>query len=228
MENEIKKEEPMSSNALTEVKDTSLSMWNDRGTLNYMFKFAAELSKSELVPQNYQNKPANVMIAWDMGNRMNVSPLWVMQNSCIVRGRFGWSGQACKALIDGCGKYHLSHYVEIGERGKDTWGYYLEAVEKATGLCIKGTPVTIAMAKSEGWTANPKWVNLTEQMLKYRCATFFARTECPNVLGGYQTAEELEDVDMAGYQGTRRDNLRQNLEDNENVGNLLKNEVENG
>ena len=39
MENEIKKEET-SLTVAPEVKDTGLSMWNDRGTLNYMFKFA--------------------------------------------------------------------------------------------------------------------------------------------------------------------------------------------
>lgn len=197
----------------TEIKDTGLSMWNDRGTLNYMFKFATELSKSELVPQSYQNKPANVMIAWDMGNRMNVSPLWVMQNSCIVRGKFGWSGQACKALIDGCGKFSRSRFVEVGERGKDTWGYYLEAVEKGTGEIVKGTAVTMQLAKEEGWLSNSKWKSMSEQMLKYRCASFFARTECPNVLGGYQTAEELEDVDMAGYQGARSGSLRELLDE---------------
>lgn len=212
MENEIKKEETSLAVA-QEVKDTGLSMWNDRGTLNYMFKFATELSKSELVPQSYQNKPANVMIAWDMGNRMNVSPLWVMQNSCIVRGKFGWSGQACKALIDGCGKFSRSRFVEVGERGKDTWGYYLEAVEKETREIVKGTAVTMQLAKEEGWLSNSKWKSMSEQMLKYRCASFFARTECPNVLGGYQTAEELEDVDMAGYQGVRSGSLRELLEE---------------
>lgn len=212
MENEIKKEETSLAVA-PEVKDTGLSMWNDRGTLNYMFKFAAELSKSELVPQNYQNRPANVMIAWDMGNRMNVSPLWIMQNSCIVRGKFGWSGQACKALIDGCGKFVRSRFVEVGERGKDTWGYYLEAIEKGTGEIVKGTAVTMQLAKEEGWLSNPKWKSMSEQMLKYRCASFFARTECPNVLGGYQTAEELEDVDMAGYSGKRTGTLRDILDE---------------
>jgi hypothetical protein len=212
MEIEIKKEETSLAVA-QEVKDTGLSMWNDRGTLNYMFKFATELSKSELVPQSYQNKPANVMIAWDMGNRMNVSPLWVMQNSCIVRGKFGWSGQACKALIDGCGKFSHSRFVEVGERGKDTWGYYLEAVEKGTGEVVKGTAVTMQLAKEEGWLSNSKWKSMSEQMLKYRCASFFARTECPNVLGGYQTAEELEDVDMSGYQGARSGSLRELLDE---------------
>ena len=212
MENEIKNEDTTAITVTPEVKDTGLSMWNDRGTLNYMFKFATELSKSELVPQSYQNKPANVMIAWDMGNRMNVSPLWVMQNSCIVRGKFGWSGQACKALIDGCGKFVRSRYVEVGERGKETWGYYLEAIDKTTGEIVKGTAVTMQLAKEEGWLSNSKWKSMSEQMLKYRCASFFARTECPNVLGGYQTAEELEDVDMAGYQGTRNGNLRDILQ----------------
>lgn len=200
---------------MPEIKDTSLTMWNDRGTLNYMFKFATELSKSELVPQSYQNKPANVMIAWDMGNRMNISPIWVMQNSCIVRGKFGWYGQACKALIDGCGKFIRSRYVEVGEKGTESWGYYLEAVDKTTGEIVKGTAVTMKMAKGEGWLSNPKWSNLTELMLKYRCASFFARTECPNVLGGYQTAEELEDVDMAGYSGKRTGTLRDILDENQ-------------
>ena len=211
MENENKNLET-NELVVSGVKDTGLSMWNDRGTLNYMFKFATELSKSELVPQSYQNKPANVMIAWDLGNRMNVSPLWVMQNSSVVRGKFGWSGQACKALIDGCGKFSRSRFVEVGERDKETWGFYLEAIDKTTGEIVKGTAVTLAMARIEGWLSNSKWTSMREQMLKYRCASFFARTECPNVLGGYQTAEELEDVDMAGFQGKRNGNLRDILE----------------
>ena len=39
-----------------------------------------------------------------------------------------------------------------------------------------------------------KWKTMPEQMLKYRAAAFFARTECPEVLMGFQTAEETEDV----------------------------------
>ena len=34
----------------------------------------------------------------------------------------------------------------------------------------------------------------TDLMLKYRCASFFARTECPNVLMGFYTAEEIDDI----------------------------------
>jgi hypothetical protein len=52
------------------------------------------------------------------------------------------------------------------------------------------------MAKDEGWlTKNgSKWRTMPELMLKYRAAAFFARTECPEALYGFQTSDEVEDV----------------------------------
>jgi hypothetical protein len=52
------------------------------------------------------------------------------------------------------------------------------------------------MVKAENWLdkAGSKWKTMPEQMFKYRCAAFFARTYCPEVLNGLQTVEELRDV----------------------------------
>ena len=33
-------------------------------------------------------------------------------------------------MIDGCGKYKKTRYVEIGQKGTDSWGFYLEAIDK--------------------------------------------------------------------------------------------------
>jgi hypothetical protein len=55
--------------------------------------------------------------------------------------------------------------------------------------------VTVKQAKELGWwKRNPNWAQLTELMLKYRAATYLARTQCPEVLMGLQTTEELKDV----------------------------------
>ena len=35
---------------------------------------------------------------------------------------------------------------------------------------------------------------MPEQMLMYRAASFFARTYCPEVLMGFSTADEVEDI----------------------------------
>lgn len=172
----------------------NLTMWNDTKTFNTTYKMAKILSQSTILPEKYRNKPGDCMLLIDIANLKRTSPLIVAQLSQVVKGNFTWSGQGCKSMIDGCGKYISSDYIEVGERDKDTWGYYLQAVDQ-NGKIVNGVSVTIAMAKSEGWYGrNEKWKNMPELMLKYRCASFFAKTECPSVLMGFQTTEEIEDV----------------------------------
>lgn len=180
----------------------NITMWNDTKLFTTTYKMAKIVAASDIVPQAYRGKEGNCLIAIDMANRMGISPAAVMQNSQVINNNFSWKGSACKSLVDGCGKYKSSRYVEVGERGKDNWGYYLEAITK-NGDIVKGITVTIATAKAEGWyERNPKWKSLTELMLKYRCASFFAKTECPSVLMGFQTTEELQDV--YGYENDKQ------------------------
>ena len=173
----------------------AVTMWNDAKLYNQSLAMAQTLSKSEIIPQSYKGKPADCLIAIDIANRLGLSPAIVMQNSQIVRGKFSWSGSACKAMIDGCGRYQKTRYVYVGEEGKDSYGCYLEAIDN-DGEIIKGVPVTIAMAKKEGWynKDGSKWLSLPDLMLKYRAAAFFMRTECASIAMGFLTTEEVEDI----------------------------------
>ena len=173
----------------------AVTMWNDAKLYNQSLAMAQTLSKSEIIPQSYKGKPADCLIAIDIANRLGLSPAIVMQNSQIVRGNFTWKGSACKAMIDGCGRYQKTRYVYVGEEGKDNYGCYLEAIDN-DGDIIKGVPVTIAMAKKEGWynKDGSKWQTMSDLMLKYRAAAFFMRTECASIAMGFLTKEEVEDV----------------------------------
>lgn len=170
------------------------TMWNDAKLYNQSLQMAQQLSKSNLIPESYRGKPAECIIAIDIGNRLNLSPLVVMQNSQVVHGKFTWTGSACKAMIDGCGKYQSTRYVEVGQEGTDDYGVYLEAIDNY-GNIVKGVPVTIGMAKAEGWyDRNPKWKSMKSLMLRYRASAFFMRTECASIAMGFHTNEEVEDV----------------------------------
>lgn len=173
----------------------AVTMWNDAKLYNQSLAMAQTLSKSEIIPQSYKGKPADCLIAIDIANRLGLSPAIVMQNSQIVRGNFTWRGSACKAMIDGCGRYQKTRYVYVGEEGKDSYGCYLEAIDN-DGDIIKGVPVTIAMAKKEGWynKDGSKWQSMCDLMLKYRAAAFFMRTECASIAMGFLTKEEVEDI----------------------------------
>lgn len=157
---------------------------------------AKRYSSSDMVPQNYKGRPDNCFVAIELATRMAVSPVLVMQNLYIVQGKPSWAGQACKALIDGSGKFKDSEYVMTGSAEDGTRGCYLQAVHARTGKLVKGTEITLQMAQDEGWStkSGSKWKTMPEQMLKYRAAAFFARTECPECLMGFQTADEIEDV----------------------------------
>ena len=71
---------------------------------------------------------------------------------------------------------------------------YCTAIRVSDRKNIKGSTVSIAMAKAEGWTRNSKWKTMPEQMLKYRAATFFGRQYIPDLLLGVQTSEEVVDI----------------------------------
>ncbi|WP_303823197.1 hypothetical protein [Ruminococcus flavefaciens] len=155
------------------------------------YKLASVFAKSSLVPQQYQGKTEDCAIAVDMAERMGVTPLMVMQNLYVVKGKPSWSGQACMSFIKA--KYGDAQPVYTGQRGTDTRGCFVRVV-KPDGEVIEGTEVTIGMAKAEGWTSNSKWRNMPEQMLAYRAASFFARVYCPEILMGVAVEGEVEDT----------------------------------
>ena len=154
------------------------------------FNMAKVLCSADIIPQSYKGKVADTAIAIDMANRMGVSPMMVMQSMYVVKGKPCWSGQACRSFIEK--KFSNVKVIYVGEKGTDDRGCYVKATDK-DGDVLEGTTVTIAMAKAEGWTSNPKWRNMPEQMLAYRAASFFARVYCPEVLMGVQVEGEIED-----------------------------------
>ena len=160
-----------------------------------IFNIGKMFASSSLVPVAYQNKPMDCTIAVDMANRMGVSPMMVMQNLYVVKGKPSWSGQACMSMINASPKFKNAKPVYFGEKGTDSRGCRIEAIEAETGNLIQGTDVTIKMAKEEGWLSNTKWKNMPEQMLAYRAAAFFARIYIPNALMGVVVEGEVEDIE---------------------------------
>lgn len=170
-------------------------MWA-AATFGEAWQMAQALAKADIAPQTYRNKPENCVIVLDIANRMGISPLAVMQYSQVVQGQFTWKGMACKAMIDGCGKYRNSRYEEKGKQGSPDWGFRLVAERVSTGETVCGPWVTWKMATDEGWATKggSKWKTMPELMFRYRAAAFFMRTECAAIGMGFQTADEVGDV----------------------------------
>ena len=174
---------------------TTNSVWENKDSFNQLLRVANMLSQTSIIPQSYQGKPQDCFVAIEMANRMGVSPMVVMQNMYVVKGKPSWAGQACTMLINSCGKFKDVKHIYTGEKGKPNRGCYVTATRISDGSQVDGVEVTMQMAQSEGWTSNSKWRNMPELMLAYRASAFFARVYCPEAMMGVQTAEEVYDAD---------------------------------
>lgn len=175
--------------------ENEVSMFNLNG-LSAMMKLSATLAEATIIPETFQKKPANVLIALNMAQRMNADPLMIMQNMYIVYGNPSFSSKFLIGCFNTCGRFTSIKYEFFGTPGTDDYGCRAFATEKATNEQVKSIDVTISMAKAEGWVdkKGSKWKTIPQLMLQYRAAAFLIRTVAPEISMGLQTTEELQDT----------------------------------
>ena len=189
-ENNLVEKQPEKEQAI--AAPTTMN-WLDAKSLATAYRGAMMIAKSGLLPQTYQGKPENVLIAMDLASRMNMSLITVCQNLYIVQGKPAWSGQFCISAINSCGRYSQLEFVWLEEGG-----CFAQAKELRTGKLLIGAPVTPETVSKFGWDkkSGSMWniPGMDKQMYCYRAAAFFARTYCPDILNGVYTKEEVIDA----------------------------------
>ena len=160
-----------------------------------MWDMANALSRSTIIPKAFQGQAANCFVALDMANRMGASPMEIMQNIYVVHGTPGFSAKYAIGMANRSGVFKGPiHFEERGTGDKLEVTAY--AIIRETGERVEFT-ASMAMAKAEGWTKNPKYKTMGAYMLRLRSSVLLIRTTCPEVLLGMQTADEVEDVRYA-------------------------------
>lgn len=177
------------------VVNAPINVSNTFDDFGNKWQIAEKLSKSSLLPDEFKGHPENIIIAIGMAEKMKMDPFTICQNLHIIRGKLSWSGAFCKTLIEQSGKYTDLDFIYFGKEDTDERGCYLEATRIRDGKRIQGNKVTIKLAKEEKWySTNAKWRTMTDQMLGYRAAAFFARLYCGEMLNGIMTSEENMDL----------------------------------
>lgn len=155
---------------------------------------AKMMSQSGLVPKQYQGNIPNCAIALELAARIGMSPIMVAQNLDVINDRPSWRSQFIIAAINSSGRFSTLQFEFKGEGDDRSCTAY--ATNLATGEIVHGPPVSIKMAKKEGWwdRKGSKWPTLTDLMMCYRAAAFFGRLYCPGPLMGMLSTEELQDM----------------------------------
>lgn len=182
--------------AVSTVKTGGLNVFSDAQNFETALRMADCLSKSTVVPKDYQGNTGNCMIAIEMASRINTSPMMVMQNLYIVNGRPAWSSQWIIAMINSSRRYKTELQFEFGN-AKEDGGLSCQAwAEDYAGHRVVGPKITMNMANDEGWTQKngSKWKTMPQVMIQYRAASFFGRMNCPDMIMGIYSQEEVADM----------------------------------
>ena len=184
----------MTSEITPQVAEDESSIYKNTDSFEFAQRQAKSLCESDLVPKSYQGQKGlpNCLVAIEMSKRMKLSPLTVMQNLNVIHGTPTWSAQFITSQILGCGRFTNFDYLVKGEG--DTLEVQCVAKRLEDQKLVKGTTVSMRMARLEGWTRNSKYQSMPELMLRNRAATFFGRQYIPDLLLGVQTSEEVVDI----------------------------------
>ena len=194
------KKEQTAVQQTNKVTDYTLGIFGTSDNFIMAMQMAKALSESTIVPQTYQKNPSNCLIAIEQAQRMNISPLMVMQNLYPIQGKPSWSSKFLIASINASRKFDMElQYDET--KDKDGKPYSCVAWTMKNGRRIEGMEVNMQMAKDEGWLGKngSKWKTMPQLMLRYRAASFFSSLNCPELTMGIYTKEEIEDNDFNEY-----------------------------
>lgn len=158
----------------------------------------------DLVPRHFQGEAnmGNAIIAAKVAISMGEDPLTTMQNMHVVNGKAGFSSSYMIARAHRSGLLRGRIRYRVDGEGSDlrvtAWARLADDPEDP----IEQT-VTMKMAQAEGWTKNPKYRSMPEHMLEWRAAAFLIRKFLPEVMLGFQTVEEIADVQAANVYDVR-------------------------
>ena len=191
--------------------DFSLGIFGTSDNFTMATQMAKALASSTIVPKEYQGNVANGLIAIEIAQRLQTSPLMVMQNLNIIQGRPSWSAQFLIAMVNGSGKYDME--LQFDEKqDKDGKPYSCQCWTEKNGRKVTGIKVDMSMAAAEGWLQKngSKWKTMPQVMLRYRAASFFARMNCPELTLGYYTKDEAYEI--ADYQEYQFEDMQQEVD----------------
>lgn len=161
-----------------------------RLTMQDTINFASSVAGGSLLPRDYQNNPANVIIAVNLGQSMGLSPAESLYRINVIQGKPTASAELIAAQVRKAG-----HKLRID---KD------EARQSVTATIVRcddpdhpfSETRDAAWAQRMGLASKDNYRKQPMTMLTWRAITAAARVACPEALYGVAyTPDEMRDMD---------------------------------
>ena len=155
--------------------------------LDEALKFADYLANSDIVPKDFQKKPANILVAVQWRMELGLQPMQAMQSIAVINGRPSLWGDAVIALVRSS---PLCDYVYETDDGETA-----SCRVKRVGEDEQTRTFSMADAQQAGLKGKQgPWAQYPKRMRQMRARSFALRDVFPDVLRGMPMAEEVQDI----------------------------------
>ena len=165
-------------------------------------EYAKALSPADLLPPAFRGKPANILLAMEAGQSLGKSAMEIMVNSHVISGKLGFSAEFQRALVLSSG-----HKIRVSMEGTTAVAIGVRSDDPDFVYEVRWD---LDRARREGMGTSENWKKHPQSMLKARATTELCRDAFADVIRGYRTAEELQDMAGTPHVATQRpgDSLR--------------------
>ena len=197
-------------NELTPLKKEQapapIGVFDDFEDFQKALQMATALSKTQLIPSNFQNRPEDCLIAIDYSRRLGLPPTAVLPHLYVIGGRPSTSAQFMISLVNRSGQFSRIQWdesvdgeVEYQYNGaKRTIPNYRAVAwfeETSSGRRHNSPVVDVRFALKNGWLTknDSKWQKMPEVMCRYRSASILIKSVCPELAMGMEVMEDMQD-----------------------------------
>ncbi|MCJ7831481.1 MAG: recombinase RecT, partial [Dehalococcoidia bacterium] len=157
---------------------------------------AAILAKSDMVPECYRGKPADILIAGAMGSRLGLDWFSSLSGIAVIKGRPCLWGDALLAVCMSTPDWADMTEEHQGEPGKP--GYAAVCTVQRKGRAPVVVAFSVDDAQKAGlWGKAGPWQAYPRRMLSMRARAQALRAAFADRLAGFSAREEMEDEPRA-------------------------------
>jgi hypothetical protein len=151
-------------------------------------QLARELAKARLVPQAFQQSPADIFMVMATTSRLGLDFFLTIGECYVVKGRLMFSGKLSSAIINSSG--YLAERLAFEYSGEGP----TRKVVVSARLQNETAPRTVEVELAKVKTENAVWTTQPDQQLSYAGARIWGRRHVPEVLLGMLFEGETIDV----------------------------------
>lgn len=169
---------------------SEIAKYEQQISLSEQVQYANAVSKAGLLPKQYQNRPADIIVAMGLGQSMGLSPMESIYRINVIQGKPTASAELIAAQVRKAG-----HKLRIS---KD------EQRQSVTATIVRADDpgYEFSVTRDRKWAQQMELIgkdNYQKQpmtMLTWRAITAVAREACPEALYGVAyTPDEMHDMD---------------------------------